>query len=84
MLDALIPAARALALPANAGLGLDVLLRKVTQVAAEGRNKTAQMIPRRGRSSYTGVRALGHVDPGAAAAAIWLPALVEVVVSAKN
>lgn len=84
MLDALIPAARALALPASAGLGLDVLLRKVTQAAAEGCNKTAQMMPRRGRSSYIGERALGHVDPGAAAAAIWLTALVEVVVSAKN
>lgn len=84
MLDVLIPAARALALPANAGLGLDVLLRKVTQAAAEGCSKTAQMLPRRGRSSYIGERALGHVDPGAAAAAIWLTALVDGIVPAKN
>src|SRR5207248_1117817 len=31
--------------------------------------------PRRGRSSYLGRRALGHPDPGAEAAALWLRAL---------
>jgi triose/dihydroxyacetone kinase / FAD-AMP lyase (cyclizing) len=33
------------------------------------------MIPRRGRSSYLGDRALGHPDPGAVAVAIWLRAV---------
>jgi triose/dihydroxyacetone kinase / FAD-AMP lyase (cyclizing) len=84
MLDALIPAARALALPASAGLEGEVLLGKMISAAELGRDRTAGMLPRRGRSSYMGERALGHVDPGAAAAVVWLTALVEVVVSAKN
>ncbi|MDB5575656.1 MAG: dihydroxyacetone kinase, DhaK subunit [Bradyrhizobium sp.] len=72
MLDALIPAARALA---GSGLTRDVLLHRMVEAAENGRDKTAQMMPRRGRSSYMGARAMGHVDPGAAAAVIWLAAL---------
>jgi dihydroxyacetone kinase len=34
------------------------------------------MVPRRGRSSYLGERALGHPDPGAEAVAVWLGAIV--------
>jgi dihydroxyacetone kinase len=75
MLDALIPAAQALAESASAGLARDTLLRGMVQAAGNGRDKTAQMMPRRGRSSYMGARAVGHVDPGAAAAVIWLNAL---------
>jgi triose/dihydroxyacetone kinase / FAD-AMP lyase (cyclizing) len=75
MLAALIPAAQALAGPASAGLARDALLHRMVQAAESGRDKTAQMMPRRGRSSYTGARAVGHVDPGAAAVAIWLTAL---------
>jgi dihydroxyacetone kinase len=43
--------------------------------AAEGARATATMMPRRGRSSYLGERALGHTDPGAEAVAVWLGAL---------
>ncbi len=75
MLDALIPAAQALAGAAPAGLTRDVLLRTTAQAAENGRDNTAQMMPRRGRSSYMGARAVGHVDPGAAAVVIWLTAL---------
>lgn len=75
MLDALIPAAQALAGPASVGLARDVLLHKMVQAAENGRDKTARMMPRRGRSSYMGARAVGHVDPGAAAVVIWLAAV---------
>jgi len=34
------------------------------------------MIPRRGRSSYVGERALGYPDPGAEAVVVWLRALL--------
>ncbi len=64
MLDALIPAADALA----AG-------ESPVEAAAAGARATASMRPRRGRSSYLGDRALGHPDPGAEAVAVWLRAL---------
>ncbi|MGF6973610.1 dihydroxyacetone kinase [Paraburkholderia sp. JPY465] len=40
-------------------------------------SRTASMHPRRGRSSYVGERAIGHVDPGAHAVALWLAAIRE-------
>jgi triose/dihydroxyacetone kinase / FAD-AMP lyase (cyclizing) len=43
--------------------------------AESGAVATAAMLPRRGRSSYLGERALGHVDPGAQAVVVWLRAL---------
>jgi len=76
MLDALIPAVQALG---QSGLTRDVLLHQMVQAAENGRDKTARMMPRRGRSSYMGARAVGHVDPGAAAAAIWLAALQKAI-----
>ena len=63
MLDALDPAATALS-----STGLDAAVA----AAEAGADGTASMQPRRGRSSYLGDRALGHVDPGAKAVALWL------------
>jgi triose/dihydroxyacetone kinase / FAD-AMP lyase (cyclizing) len=67
MLDALLPFAEAL----QTGSPQSALA-----AAEAGAVATAQMEPRRGRSSYLGARALGHEDPGAAAAVIWLRAAI--------
>ncbi|QDL94657.1 dihydroxyacetone kinase subunit DhaK (plasmid) [Paroceanicella profunda] len=67
MVDALAPARDA----ALEGAGLPA----VAQAAREGAERTAQMQPRLGRSSYLGDRAKGHKDPGAEAVALWLEAL---------
>lgn len=69
MLDALLPAAAA------ARSNPDDPLTAAAEAAEQGARSTASMPPRRGRASYLGDRALGHVDPGAAAVAIWLHAL---------
>lgn len=67
MLDALLPFADSL----RHGPPKEALL-----AAEAGAAATAQMAPRRGRSSYLGKRALGHQDPGAAAVVIWLRAAI--------
>lgn len=67
MLDALLPFAEALC----SGTPQAALA-----AAALGAAATAQMVPRRGRSSYLGNRVLGHQDPGAAAVVIWLQAAI--------
>ncbi|WP_435017298.1 dihydroxyacetone kinase subunit DhaL [Tundrisphaera sp. TA3] len=67
MLDALIPASEALAEGRS--------LREAIEAAEAGAEATAAMMPRRGRSSYLGDRALGHPDPGAVAVALWLRAI---------
>ena len=49
------------------------------EAAEQGAAATAQMKPKLGRSSYLGDRVLGHPDPGARAASIWLHAVTELL-----
>src|SRR5262249_42595622 len=71
MLDALIPASKAL----HARNSATAALSEAAAVAERAAEATASMTPRQGRSSYLGDRALGHPDPGAVAVAIWLRAV---------
>jgi dihydroxyacetone kinase len=75
MLDALLPAAEAFTEAVKSGQSAAAILRAGAAAAADGARATATVMPRRGRSSYLGQRALGHTDPGAEAVAIWLGAL---------
>ncbi|WP_460042916.1 dihydroxyacetone kinase subunit DhaL [Pseudomonas sp. S2_H01] len=74
MLDALIPAAAALSSQAKGVATADAVLQMA--IAAEiGAEATRTMLPSKGRSSYLAERALGHVDPGAYAVALWMRAV---------
>lgn len=75
MVDALKPAADALQSALVNAQETGVALKAAVDAATEGAAQTASMHPRRGRSSYVGDRALGHVDPGAHAVALWLAAI---------
>jgi dihydroxyacetone kinase len=75
MVDALKPAADALQSALARAQALDAALQAAVDAAADGTARTASMHPRRGRSSYVGERALGYVDPGAHAVALWLAAV---------
>jgi dihydroxyacetone kinase len=75
MLDALLPAAAAFEGAVGSGRSRADALRSAADAAAAGVRATAKMVPRRGRSSYLGERALGHPDPGAEAVAVVLDAL---------
>ena len=75
MVDALKPAAEALHNALAQATSTDAALQAAVAAASEGALRTASMHPRRGRSSYVGERALGHVDPGAQAVALWLAAI---------
>jgi dihydroxyacetone kinase len=76
MLDALWPAAEAFQAALTAEAGVTDALRAARAAADDGARAAAGMLPRRGRSSYLGDRALGHPDPGAEAVAVLLAALV--------
>jgi dihydroxyacetone kinase len=74
MLDALIPASAALSSQAQGVAAADAASQMA--IAAEnGAEATRTMLPSKGRSSYLGERALGHVDPGAYAVALWMRAV---------
>ncbi len=53
--------------------------RACAAAAHEGAEATAGMLPRLGRSSYLGDRALGVPDSGAVAVQIWLGAVCDSV-----
>ena len=76
MLDALLPAAEALAaaLARRPAVGARRWAARSMR-PRDGAARTATMPPRRGRSSYLGDRALGHADPGAEAVVVWLSAV---------
>ncbi|MEX3789585.1 dihydroxyacetone kinase subunit DhaL [Paraburkholderia sp. BR14374] len=77
MVDALKPAADALYDALAQGASTDAALQAAVCAAIDGTSRTASMHPRRGRSSYVGERAIGHVDPGAHAVVLWLAAISE-------
>lgn len=75
MLDALWPAVQALQQAVTEQISPAMALSSAARAARTGAQATADMRPRRGRSSYLGARTAGHVDPGAEAVAIWMSAL---------
>lgn len=78
MVDALAPASRALALAVRDGVGMREAFEQAARAAAEGAQDTIPMQARRGRASYLGERSIGHEDPGAASAALFMAALATV------
>lgn len=75
MLDALVPAAEAFAAMLDRGASPAAAWAAAIAAAEAGVEATRSMHPRFGRASYLGERAVGHVDAGAAAVAVWLRAL---------
>ena len=70
MVDALVPAAEALAAAAVAGMTPAAAVRAAADAAHEGMLATIPLIARKGRASYLGERSAGHQDPGATSS--WL------------
>ncbi|OZM73857.1 dihydroxyacetone kinase subunit L [Amycolatopsis antarctica] len=78
MVDALAPAVTAaedLARQASGTAGVRQVLLAAADAADAGADSTAPLVPRKGRASYLGERAVGHVDPGARSTALLLRAL---------
>ena len=75
MLDALLPASDAFTNALAQGESARQALSLAAAAAEAGAKVTGSLTPRRGRSSYLGVRAIGHIDPGAEAVAVWLRAV---------
>jgi dihydroxyacetone kinase-like protein len=75
MLDALTPAADALASALASGAGTAAGLAVAAAAADEGALATIPLQARKGRASYLGERSIGHQDPGATSSALLLGAL---------
>jgi len=84
MLDTLIPAASKLTETAQAGETVETCLNAMNQAAEEGMQSTKDMLATKGRASFLGERARGHIDAGARTSQLILLAIADVVLSQKN
>ncbi|MGW4134505.1 dihydroxyacetone kinase subunit DhaL [Amycolatopsis japonica] len=75
MVDALIPAVSAA--EEAVGDGVAAILAAAADAADKGAESTVDLVPRKGRASYLGERAKGHMDPGARSTALLLRAFAE-------
>lgn len=76
MVDALAPALAALLAAGVEGHSAQGAWLAAVRAAEDGAEATAAMVPKLGRASYLGERAVGAPDGGAVAIAIWMRALV--------
>lgn len=77
MIDALQPAAKAFDMAIQQGETLENAWGKAVAAAKIGAEKTKDMHPHKGRASYSGARAIGHLDAGAVAVTVWMEALLD-------
>ncbi|MGW5705285.1 dihydroxyacetone kinase subunit DhaL [Amycolatopsis japonica] len=75
MVDALIPAVSAAEWASRDGVA--AILAAAADAADKGAESTVDLVPRKGRASYLGERAKGHMDPGARSTALLLRAFAE-------
>ncbi|MDK7741093.1 dihydroxyacetone kinase subunit DhaL [Helcobacillus massiliensis] len=75
MLDALRPAADAAKEAAAEGADITAMLTAAVAAAREGRDAVIDSVATKGRASYVGERAKGHIDPGSQSAVLLLEAL---------
>lgn len=81
MLDVLIPVSRLLLQHADSALPLKDLCEAVNAEARENMLATRDMIATKGRASFLGERALGHIDPGCKTCEVVLAAVTATVLS---
>ena len=74
MVDALAPATEAANVAADSGKSAAEVFKAAAEAAREGARATVPLTARRGRASYLGARAAGHMDPGAHSAYLLLDA----------
>lgn len=84
MLDALIPASSSLQQSADNQTELAEALENMKQAAIEGMESTKDMLATKGRASFLGERARGHIDAGARTSQLMLCAIADVVLSESN
>jgi phosphoenolpyruvate---glycerone phosphotransferase subunit DhaL len=77
MVDVWTPAAAAAEQGMASGLTLPGIMARIREAASAGAEATKSMVATKGRSARLGERSLGHIDPGAASAAMVLNVIAD-------
>ena len=83
MLDTLIPAVTSFNDAVAAGTDLKSALENMKQAATAGMESTRDMLATKGRASFLGERARGHIDPGARTSQLMICATADVVLETE-
>jgi dihydroxyacetone kinase-like protein len=79
MLDTLIPVADCFQQQVSAGTNQQQLLDVVCQQAITGMESTKDLLATKGRASFLGERAIGHIDAGARTSQLMICAIAETI-----
>ena len=77
MLDVLIPVSETFEELTNTHASSDHLLTAIKNRAEDGMLATRDMIATKGRASFLGERAVGHIDPGARSSQLIISAICD-------
>lgn len=77
MLDTLIPVSAGLLSDANNNVAFDIALNNAKTVAIAGMQSTKNMLATKGRASFLGERAIGHIDAGARTSQLMICAIAD-------
>jgi len=77
MLDTLIPVANSLQSSVNDDIAYTEALDRVKTAAITGMESTKDMLATKGRASFLGERAIGHIDAGARTSQLMVCAIAD-------
>ena len=80
MMDVLIPVANCLQDGVHNNKDINEILTEVVQVAEKGMLSTKDLLATKGRASFLGERAKGHIDPGARSSQLMIKTVCESVI----
>jgi len=83
MLDTLIPVANSLQKSVSNNDSLNTALDKLKLVAVQGMESTKDMIATKGRASFLGERAIGHIDAGARTSQLMIGAIADILITSS-
>ena len=81
MLDVLIPVSQELQKLSNEE-DIKNIAEKIKQTAEKGMLNTKDLIAKKGRASFLGERAKGHIDPGARSSQLAIEAICDIIINA--
>ncbi len=83
MLDTLIPVANQLKQDAEKAVAFEEMLENIKREAIKGMESTKDMIATKGRASFLGERAIGHIDAGARTSQLMICAVVDLLLDSR-
>ena len=81
MMDVLIPVANCLKQGVESNKELNDIMKEAVEIAEKGMLSTKDLLATKGRASFLGERAKGHIDPGARSSQLMIKTVCESILN---